>query len=160
MEAVSQSMELLRAPSFMKSDFLVWLTFGALKRVIGSDGIIKFMIPDPANLKLVLGNPSKTKKIESILWSFWPPSRRQVGMENDTQQYTNLNLPLADIRVPTLIVHGTSDINVPFSHVELLAEEIPGAVLHAIPKADHMMPFSFDEEVQAVLAGFLNGLDD
>ncbi len=62
MEAVSQSMELLRAPSFMKSDFLVWLTSGALKRVVGSDGIIKFMIPESANQKLVLGNPSKTKR--------------------------------------------------------------------------------------------------
>ncbi len=59
-----------------------------------------------------------------------------------------------------LIVHGTSDINVPFSHAELLAEEISGAVLHAIPNADHMMPFSHDEEAQAVLAEFMNGLDD
>jgi pimeloyl-ACP methyl ester carboxylesterase len=128
--------------------------------VVGSEGIIELMIPDAANQKLVLGNPSKTSKIESILWSFWPPSRRQVGTDNDSQQFTNLNLPLADIRVPTLIVHGTADINVPFSHAELLAEKIPHAVLHAIPEADHMMPFSHEEEVQAVLGEFLKELDD
>ncbi|MFI6364926.1 alpha/beta fold hydrolase [Nocardia sp. NPDC050630] len=49
---------------------------------------------------------------------------------------------LADITVPTLIVHGTEDLFNPAANAPLLAERIPGARLRWIPGARHAY---FDE---------------
>ena len=160
MEAVSQSMELLSAPGFLESDFLVWLAFSALSHSLGTEGIVKLVIPDPINQERVLGSARKQEKVESILWSFWPPSFRQSGTDNDSEQFTKLELPLADVSVPTLIIHGTADANVPFSHAELLAERIPNAELHAILGADHMMPFSHEEEVESIITEFFARIEN
>lgn len=47
---------------------------------------------------------------------------------------------LTDIRVPTLILHGTDDPLFPYGHGEALATEIPGARLVALPRTGHQMP--------------------
>ena len=159
-EAVSQSMGLMEAPGFMDSDFLVWLAFTALNLFGGPEGMVELLIPDPNNQEMVLSDPRKLKKVESILWSFWPPSLRQIGTRNDMEQFSDLRLPLGEISVPTLIIHGTADVNVPFSHAKLLAAEIPNARLHAITDADHMMPFSHDEEFEAAIVDFLARLEN
>ena len=45
--------------------------------------------------------------------------------------------PLASIRVPTLVIHGTADPLFPLPHGEALAEAIPGASLLPIDGAGH-----------------------
>jgi pimeloyl-ACP methyl ester carboxylesterase len=47
---------------------------------------------------------------------------------------------LGQIRVPTLIVHGTRDPLFPIEHGELLADEIPDAALLALPGVGHEQP--------------------
>ena len=47
---------------------------------------------------------------------------------------------LADLRVPTLVVHGTDDPLFPLPHGEALAAEIPGASLLALPGMGHQVP--------------------
>jgi pimeloyl-ACP methyl ester carboxylesterase len=47
---------------------------------------------------------------------------------------------LADIRVPTLVMHGTDDPMFPFPHGEALAAEIPGATLVALDRMGHEFP--------------------
>jgi pimeloyl-ACP methyl ester carboxylesterase len=158
LEAVSHSESLREAPAFMNSDFLLWFFISGLKWTLGSEGIVELMVPNPANQELAIRNPRKMKKIESVFWSLWPPSLRQAGTQNDMVQFSDLSLPLDQISVPTLIIHGTSDINVPFGHAELLAEKIPGAELRAIPEADHMMPFTHEEEMLAAIADFISRL--
>lgn len=160
MEAVSQSMELLEAPGFLTSDFLFWLAFNAVEAGPGFEGILANIVPNPENLKLILDDPETLEKVKAVLWSGWPPSLRRDGFDNDNIQFANLVLPLADVSVPTLIIHGTADINVPFSHAELLAEQIRDARLHVITDADHMMPFTHGEEVRSVLGDFLAQIDD
>ncbi|MEV1292082.1 alpha/beta hydrolase [Pseudonocardia sp. NPDC049635] len=47
---------------------------------------------------------------------------------------------LGEIRVPTLVLHGTDDPFVPLGHGIALAEEIPGARLVEVPGAGHEPP--------------------
>ncbi|WP_222849293.1 alpha/beta fold hydrolase [Trebonia kvetii] len=42
------------------------------------------------------------------------------------------------IRVPVLVMHGTSDKMVPYAHGEWLAARCPAAELHAVPDAGHI----------------------
>jgi pimeloyl-ACP methyl ester carboxylesterase len=47
---------------------------------------------------------------------------------------------LADISVPTLVMHGTADPLFPYAHGEALAAEIPDARLVPLPGMGHEMP--------------------
>lgn len=60
---------------------------------------------------------------------------------------------LTDIRIPTLVMHGTEDPLFPYAHGEALAAEIPGATLVALPRTGHQMPppHVWDLAVPAIL---------
>jgi pimeloyl-ACP methyl ester carboxylesterase len=47
---------------------------------------------------------------------------------------------MTDVRVPTLVVHGTDDPLFPLPHGEALAAEIPGASLLTLPGVGHQVP--------------------
>jgi pimeloyl-ACP methyl ester carboxylesterase len=161
-EAVSQSVaeeDESQAPFFMKSDFLLWATLSLMNNFMGADGIVRMLVPAPANQQLILENPEKLANMESLIWSTWPVSLRDAGMQNDLYQFRNLNLSSDNISAPTLIIHGTEDTNVPFTQSESLASQIPGAELHVIEGADHMMPFSHSEEVSAAIEMFVAAIE-
>ena len=162
MEAVSQKIELggdrELTPFFMKTDFLLWITLTLLDTFMGAEGVVGLLVPDPAIQRLILEDPEKTENMTGLLWSIWPISQRNLGQQNDVTQFARLNLPSPAITVPTLILHGTEDINVPYSQSQQLVAQIPGAILHTIEGADHMMPFSHSEEVERAVEQFVMGL--
>lgn len=157
LEAVSQSWApAVGAPSLVESDFMVW----AALKFMGIERIVGFIVPDSANQQLILQNPEASALMEASVWSLWPLSLRDVGLQNDITQFQNLNLlDGQEIVAPTLIIHGTEDINVPFVQSEMLADQIPGSVLRVIEGGDHLMPFSHYEEVVTAVEGFLETLD-
>jgi len=53
-------------------------------------------------------------------------------------------------------VHGTEDQSVPYEHAEYAASQIPGAKLHKITGAGHMMPFAHAEEVNKAVTNFFS----
>jgi pimeloyl-ACP methyl ester carboxylesterase len=63
---------------------------------------------------------------------------------------------LADIGVPTLVVHGDEDPVFPLPHGEALAEEIPGAHLLVISALGHEMPPRIWDELVAAIVGHTN----
>jgi pimeloyl-ACP methyl ester carboxylesterase len=64
--------------------------------------------------------------------------------------------PLEDLRVPTLVVHGTSDRVVPFArHGAILARRIPGAELLAVEGGEHVAIFTHRSLIQARVDAFL-----
>jgi pimeloyl-ACP methyl ester carboxylesterase len=156
-EAVSKSEEIQALPAFLSSDFLVWLAF-SVTNLLPDKTVMKMMIPDPANRQLAQEDPKKIAAIRALSWSLWPPSLRSPGMDNDLAQFSNLSLPIDKISVPTLVIHGSADTNVDFSHGELLAATIPNAKFHVIEGGDHMMPFTHEEEVQGVIAEFIESV--
>jgi pimeloyl-ACP methyl ester carboxylesterase len=60
---------------------------------------------------------------------------------------------LTDVRVPTLILHGTDDPLFPYGHGEALVNQIPGARLVALPRTGHQTPppHVWDIAVPAIL---------
>ena len=64
---------------------------------------------------------------------------------------------LGAIRAPTLVLHGTEDRMVPPGNGRLLADAIPGARLHELPGAGHLLPTDAPE-VDVVVGDFLSGL--
>ena len=60
---------------------------------------------------------------------------------------------LTEIRVPTLVIHGTEDPLFPHAHGAALADEIPGAELLTIEGMGHELPReTWDRAVPAILA--------
>ena len=74
------------------------------------------------------------------------------------QQFATLPAyPFQDIVVPTLIVHGTADVDVPFQQTEGLASALPHAQLVAIEGADHVSTLA-SERALAAIHHFLQAL--
>jgi len=162
LEAVSQPFSVedqaIEMPFLMRSDFYMWASLSAMKTLMGPEGIVEAVVPNPKNQRLLLDDPAKLGMMESLMWSSWPISQRQLGQANDFAQFSDLDLNASAIIVPTLIIHGTEDINVEYTQSIALAQQIPGAILHAVDGADHMMPFSHSEEMTAAIEEFLTGL--
>ncbi|MDS0258603.1 alpha/beta hydrolase [Haloarcula sp. S1CR25-12] len=60
-----------------------------------------------------------------------------------------------EIRVPTLVVHGTADRVVPVENGRLLADELPDAEYHELDGAPHLLFIERADAVNEYLRGFL-----
>jgi pimeloyl-ACP methyl ester carboxylesterase len=81
---------------------------------------------------------------------------RVAGTANDIRVTRALALPLAQVAVPTLIVHGTVDRMVPFDpHATSLARGIAGSELLRLEPGEHVAIFTHRAEVRARVAEFL-----
>jgi pimeloyl-ACP methyl ester carboxylesterase len=59
---------------------------------------------------------------------------------------------LGEVRVPTLVIHGTEDPVFPYGHALALAREIPGAALLALEQTGHELPRTvWDVVVPAIM---------
>jgi pimeloyl-ACP methyl ester carboxylesterase len=88
--------------------------------------------------------------------------QRWLGMPRDTMLSFYDRDPEMDIRpllsaigVPTLVVHGTEDRQVPFAAAEYLAEHIPGAQLYPFKGYGHVPLFTATQEFCDVLRRFV-----
>lgn len=65
--------------------------------------------------------------------------KRKKGVDNDLRQAAKLSkLPLQDVKVPTLVIHGTADSDVLFWHGVYAYETIPHAERYWIVKGSHL----------------------
>lgn len=62
---------------------------------------------------------------------------------------------LGKIRVPTLVITGADDTLIPPSDSEALAKAIPGARLHLVPRAGHLVAFERPGEFNSALREWL-----
>jgi pimeloyl-ACP methyl ester carboxylesterase len=64
---------------------------------------------------------------------------RRAGLQNDQARFPALgDLGLADIRTPTLLVHGTADTDVPPEHSEHALATVPGAEIVRVADGTHI----------------------
>jgi pimeloyl-ACP methyl ester carboxylesterase/DNA-binding CsgD family transcriptional regulator len=66
---------------------------------------------------------------------------------------------LADIHVPTLVMHRTGDLVVPVRQAQMLAQGIGGARFVELPGVDHLMWAGDQEAVLREVESFVSGLD-
>jgi 3-oxoadipate enol-lactonase len=62
---------------------------------------------------------------------------------------------LADLQMPTLIIHGREDQVIPFSEAEAMAKAIPHSDLHLISNAGHLPNLEQPDEFNGIISGFL-----
>ncbi len=139
------------------SDFDMWKLLSSLEKN-GTEAMISFLIPDVNNQKSVLKSEKNTENLKKLFWSIWPLSLRKDGWENDKDKFKDLSLPLNEIKSPTLIVHGTKDINVDMRHAKKAFQEISKSELYVVEGGDHYMSFSHDEEIEKIISNFIDSL--
>ena len=77
-------------------------------------------------------------------------TKRFRGTDNDVHVSRTRSYPLEEIRVPTLVVHGSADPHVPFeSNGAVFGRRIPGAKLLVLEGGEHAAIFTHRQEAQA-----------
>ena len=98
----------------------------------------------------ILASPEKLEYLRRALADAPPFDLLRAGFDNDIEQFGAIEqLPLGQVRCPTLVVHGTHDHDVPFSHAENSAREIAGAEFHRVDKGWHLLAMSDGAEESA-----------
>lgn len=83
-------------------------------------------------------------------------TRRFPGTDNDVVVSRTRTYPLEEIRVPTLVVHGSADPHVPFDrNGAVFARRVPGAQLLVLEGGEHAAIFTHRREAQAEVSAFL-----
>jgi pimeloyl-ACP methyl ester carboxylesterase len=148
----------------LEGDFGAWVALESLQKDprILLDGIVQnesdgTQAEHEALVEYTLENSDQREWFESLIETFVPPSAREAGVRNDLQQLRTLNdLPLEQIVVPTLIVHGTADKLIPIAGSEAMAARIPGAIFHRVDGAGHLVELGPKAaEVQSKILEFL-----
>ena len=107
----------------------------------------------------ILADPEKLAGLRRVISDAPPFDLLRSGFENDLKQFAAIErLPLEAVGCPTLVVHGTHDGDVPFSHAENSARGIAGAELHRVEKGWHLLAMGDGgEEVARVEVDFVRG---
>lgn len=115
-----------------------------LNRLLVSDPFLYLLF----NLSRRLPEEAKSSEfIESLAMN----PTHSAGYQNDMRQFAALKpSPLLGITLPTLIVHGTADVEVPFRQAQELAEAIPGAQLMVIEGGGHLSTLANKKAVSAI----------
>ncbi len=127
-----------------------WFTY------IGVNRFVLYLLQPNLGLQ-TMGDPAKQAHIVAMLNSIYPTSVRQAGFLNDMNQFQGQSgYPLEEIAVPTLVVHGTADIVVPYSQGVASAERIRDAEFISIKGGTHLCFISHQEEIKPKLVEFLH----
>ncbi len=137
------------------TDFGGWLLSGVLQR--NPERMLKTVVSDAAIRDRILADSARRDRFVALANSALKlPERRNTGVANDIRQFESLDIPeLERITAPTLILHGTADVNVPLAMGERVAQRVRNAKLVTFPGADHFMVVSHSEDVFGALFAFL-----
>ena len=124
---------------------------------ISPDEAARRSIPDPALRARTLAHPVAGSLLLALQSSIFDRLRKRLpGTINDTSVFADLEpCPSTKITAPTLVIHGTADSVVPFSHAEAVADRVPRAELLAIEGGEHVVFFTHLDIVQARAGRFL-----
>lgn len=127
-----------------------WLTWFGVNRVV-----LYALRP---NLGLqTRGDLEKQAMVKDMLRSMYPTSLRRAGFLNDMAQFQHYPCNrLAEVRVPTMVVHGTADAVVPYQQGLRSAQMIPGAEFLSVPSGTHLCFISHREQIIPAVADFLH----
>lgn len=103
----------------------------------------------------VMANPSKRDFVVGLGLTAEQTAERRAGYDNDIRQFDGITtLELDRVSAPTMVIHGTADSDVPYSHGEFAAGEIPGAELLSLDTGTHLAfythPDSDDAQRRAI----------
>jgi pimeloyl-ACP methyl ester carboxylesterase len=127
-----------------------WLTWFGVNRIV----LYTLM---PALGLQTRGNPGKQEKIKAMLRSMYPTSLRRAGFLNDMEQIqSHPSSQLKEVQVPTLVIHGTADMVVPYHQGLRSAKIIPKAEFIPVQSGTHLCFISHHEQVFPAVVRFLH----
>ncbi len=131
-------------------DFPLWLLgTTSRQRLLTMSGIT------PRDREQLRAQPEKEEIVMKIIQPL-PVWMRRAGLENDLEQLARLpDYPVERITAPTIVVHGTDDPVVPFSHAQFVADKVKGTQLVRVEGGGHFCVVIYKEEVMPALIGFL-----
>ncbi|TWX45547.1 alpha/beta fold hydrolase [Colwellia hornerae] len=136
------------------SDFGLWIQLFSMS-FMSNESIASAILPNQQNRNKLVADPKNIEKLKELIWSVWPLSARKDGIKNDYEQFTNISLPLNDIKIPTLVIHGDEDVSVDISHANELIKKIRGAKLYTVKGGDHYMSLTHAEEIEPLIEKFV-----
>jgi pimeloyl-ACP methyl ester carboxylesterase len=116
-------------------------------------------IPDPAPREQTLAHPVAGPLMKALQQSpFTAFGSRLPGTLNDMEQFEHMTmLPLDQVTVPVLGIHGMADRVVPFEHGDR-ARLAPKGELMAIQGGEHVAVFTHLDAIRTRVADFLKRL--
>jgi len=114
-------------------------------------------IPDPGQRARLLQDREAWPLMQELQQSTSDRMALRIpGTENDIATTRGkLELPLDELAVPVLVVHGTADRLAPFAHGQAVASRAPGAELLRIDGGEHACLFTHLAEIRGRIASFL-----
>lgn len=129
-------------------DFPIWA-------IINSPFAVEAALGEPTKSQ-VGADPEKLAFFKAMLKTIYPMSVRSQGMFNDMMQGKDLqDMPLEEIKTPTLVMHGDSDKMVPYEQGLASAERIPNAEMVTFENGDHLAFITHLETSKPALQTFL-----
>ncbi len=114
------------------------------------------MLIRPTLRKQIGADPEKKNMLSQLIQTAYPTSLRVSGMVNDARQIEALGeVPLESIRVPTLVIHGTSDEVVPYAQGVRSASRIPDAEFIPVLEGTHYCILTHLEMLRPAILEFL-----
>jgi pimeloyl-ACP methyl ester carboxylesterase len=130
----------------LKADFLPWALLNPET----------LLLVRPTLRRQLADNPEKLEMLGELIHTAYPTSLRLSGMQNDATQIDDLGpIPLEEISVPTLVIHGTADETVPFAQGVRSAEQIPGARFLPVYEGTHYCVLTHLELTRPAIMAFL-----
>jgi pimeloyl-ACP methyl ester carboxylesterase len=136
----------LRHPSRVKSLILACTSCGGLRA--------KF--PQPSRFRNQASWPAQIEEDNRIRLRWHPTPRGYLNQLIAILRWSSYGR-LPRISVPTLIVHGDSDVIVPPENAAILARRIPNAQVRMIPAAGHIFTTDQPELSHRLLLDFFQG---
>jgi pimeloyl-ACP methyl ester carboxylesterase len=88
----------------------------------------------------IMKDPRRVKVLTGMMKSMSPGDLREAGMKNDVAQLEKVkDLPLKDVKAPTLIIHGIKDADVSVEDAKFAARTISNVELYIVPGGFHVM---------------------
>jgi pimeloyl-ACP methyl ester carboxylesterase len=133
----------------LKSDFLFWLGLVAAEREM----IKTVLATDPQLVDIA--SATEKSRVRQMLWNILPVSQRADGLANDARLAGNpAQMPLEDIRTPTLAISLEDDRYGTFAAAQHIAAAAPGARLVSYPTGGHVW-VGHDADMFAEIHAFL-----
>jgi pimeloyl-ACP methyl ester carboxylesterase len=130
----------------MADDFLPWT-------LMRSENLLRVR---PDLRKQIGSQPEKMEILDELIHTAYPTSLRLSGLLNDAIQIDHLkHIPLEQVQVPTLVIHGTQDEVVPFQHGVRSACRIPQARFLPVYQGTHYCALTHLELVFSVIGEFI-----
>jgi pimeloyl-ACP methyl ester carboxylesterase len=138
--------------TIMEADFLAWLVLGLARSF---PKLFFRSILSPEELRHIC-EPGILDNLLRLIDTTAPISARRLGLMIDGKYLTSFtDYPLASIRVPALVLHGTSDKIISFASGERTAAAIPRARLLALTDGSHFACFLGRRELSGKVEEFL-----